>query len=103
MNSSWGRNKGINILVGVEYFYSHISSEIKRGRGNHTLAITSIFGWILYGPKETEGNVYTNFNSSQVLNTENAINNCFDLLNSILVKSFTRKIEIKDDTYSSFK
>lgn len=85
MNPSRGRNKGINILEGVEYFYSRISSEIKRGSGIHALAITSIFGWILYGPKETEENVYTNFNSSQVLNTKNAINNCFDLLNSIFV------------------
>ena len=61
--------------MGVDYYYSCIGSEIKRGSGNQPLAISSIFGWILCGCNETQGNVHTNLNSTHVLrlNTENVI------------------------------
>ena len=42
-------NKRIDVLVGVDYYYSCIGSEIKRDSGNQPLAISSIFGWILCG------------------------------------------------------
>ena len=61
--------------MGVDYYYSCIGSEIKRGSGKQPLAISSIFGWILCGCNETQGNVHTNLNSTHVLrlNTENVI------------------------------
>ena len=69
------------ILVDVNYYYSCIGSEIKRGSENQPLDISSILGWILSGCNETQRNVHTNLNSTHVLrlNTENVINrSCFD-------------------------
>ena len=65
----------------VNYYYSCIGSEIKRGSENQPLDISSILGWILSGCNETQRNVHTNLNSTHVLrlNTENVINrSCFD-------------------------
>ena len=61
--------------MGLDYYYSCIGSKIKRGSGNQPLTISSIFGWILCGCNETQGNVHTNLNSTHVfrLNTENVI------------------------------
>ena len=93
--------------MGVDYYYSCIGSEIKRGSGNQPLAISSIFGWILSGCNETERNVHTNLNSTHVLrlNTENVINrSSFDkepselYFNKVLYTENSNKInEIKDD------
>ena len=79
-DSSPDGNKRIDILVGVDYYYSCIGSEIKRGSENQPLAISSIFGWVLCGCNESQRNVHTNLNFTHVLclNTENVINsNCF--------------------------
>ena len=85
VDSSQDEIKCSNILAGVDYYYSSTGSGIKRGSGNHPLAISSIFGWILCGSKETQRNVHTDLNSSNLLplNIENVINNCFDILNSM--------------------
>ena len=66
-DSSPDGNKRIDILVGVDYYYSCFGSEIKRGSGKQPLAISSIFGWILCGCNETQRNVHTNLNSTHVL------------------------------------
>ena len=95
-DSSPDGNKRIDILVRVDYYYSCIGSEIKRGSGNQPLAISSIFGWILCGCSETQRNVHTNLNSTHVLrlNMENVINSsCFDKEPFELY--FTRKIVTK--------
>ena len=96
MDSSPGGNKRINVLVGVDYYYSCTGSEIKRGSGNQPLAISSIFDWILCGCNETQGKVHTNLNSTDVLhlNSKNVINDCFDKepFELDFSKVFTRKI-----------
>ena len=43
-DSSPDGNKRIDILAGVDSYYSCIGSEIKRGSGSQPLAISSIFG-----------------------------------------------------------
>ena len=45
--------------MGVDYYYSCIGSEIKRGNGNQPLAISSIFGWILCGSNKTQKIIQT--------------------------------------------
>ena len=97
----------------MDYYYSCIGSEIKRGNGNQPLAISSIFGWILCGCKETHRNIHTSLDSTHVLrlNTENVINSsCFDkepfelYFNKVFYAEINNKInEIKDDIYSIFK
>ena len=81
--------------MGVDYYYSCIGSEIKRGSGNELLAIGSIFGWILCGCNETQRNVHTNLNSTHVLRLNNS--SCFDKepFELHLIKFFTRKIITK--------
>ena len=84
--------------MGVDYYYSCIGSEIKRGSGNQPIAVSSIFGWILCG---------CNRNSTHVLrlNTENVIHSsCFDkepfalCFSKVFYTENSNKInEIKDD------
>ena len=67
VDSSPDGNKRIDILVGVDYYYSCIGSEIKRGSENQPPAISSFFGWILSSCDEPQRNVHTNLNSTHVL------------------------------------
>ena len=66
-DSSRDGNKRTDILVGVDYYYSCVGSEIKRGSGNQPLAISSTFSWILCGCNETQRNVHNNLNSTHAL------------------------------------
>ena len=58
-DSSPDGNKRIDILVGVDYYYSCIGSEIKGVSENQPLVINYIFGWILSVCNETQRNIHT--------------------------------------------
>ena len=44
----------IDMLVGLDYYYSFITGKTIRGMPNEPVAIESIFGWIICGPVSTK-------------------------------------------------
>ena len=41
--------KGLNILIGLDYYYQLMLGNIIRGKNNEPVAVESIFGWVLCG------------------------------------------------------
>ena len=68
---SSSNDKCVDVLIGVDYYYSCLLGEIKKGKENEPIAIKSHFGWIVCGFYENSS-VNTNLNSVHMLrvNTE---------------------------------
>ena len=98
--------------MGVDYYYSCITGEVKRGKDYESLAINSCFGWIVCGYYE-QTSVSTNFvNSAHMLRTNTELLNKFDdiktenTFNDDLKNLFpveTYEQETHEGVYLSFK
>ena len=93
--------KCIDVLMGVDYYYSCITGEVKRGKDYEPIAINSCFGWIVCGYYE-QPYVSTNFvNSAHMLRTNTELLNKFEEIksentfNDDLKNFFMRKITQK--------
>ena len=63
-------NKKIDLLIGMYYYYSCVSSaQIKKQR-NESIALSSIFGWIICGCYENSKSAYSNICQLLRVNSE---------------------------------
>ena len=71
-------NKCIDVLIGVDYYYSCILGETKRGKDSDLIAVNSHFGWIICSHYENSIDL-TNLNSVHLLraNTEVLFNDYY--------------------------
>ena len=77
-DSSPETTKCIDVLMGVDYYYSCITAEVKRGKDYEPLPITSCCGWIVCGYYNKQTSVSTNFvNSAHMLCTNTELLNKF--------------------------
>ncbi|XP_065665647.1 uncharacterized protein LOC136087069 [Hydra vulgaris] len=66
-------NESVDILVGVDYYYSVTTGKIMRGYNNGPYALESILGWIVCGPSDIgarENFIQTNLVSTSQLNDD---------------------------------
>ena len=78
-DSSRETTKCIDVLMGVDYYYSCITAEVKRGKDYEPLPITSCCGWIVCGYYNKQTSVSTNFvNSAHMLCTNTELLNTFN-------------------------
>ena len=72
--------KCIDVLMDVDYYYSCITGEVKRGKDYEPIAINSCFGWIVCGCYE-QPYVSTNF-VNHMLRTNNELLKNFEEIKS---------------------
>ena len=74
----------LNILIGLDFYYSLLSGRIKKGLPSDPVAVESVFGWIICGPtSKTKTNKNTTTTNYTVIHTMR-INN--ETLNSQITK-----------------
>ena len=49
VDSSNSKNRTIDILIGAEHYYRFIYRNVIRGKINESMAVESLFGWVLTG------------------------------------------------------
>ena len=110
-DNSGDQNKHVSILIGMDYYFSFMNGEVKKGNENEPLAIKSIFGWVLCGVIENEQIVNTYMNSTHMLrvNTESIITYCKENSNDasfnklFYSENIDKNCDINDDVFSNFK
>ena len=103
-------NKCIDVLIGVDYYYSCILGETKRGKDSDPIAVNSHFGWIIYGHYENSI-VSTNLNSVHMLRANMEVLNDYDFKQENIFNDFKKLFnsenhgssDVIDDVYFSFK
>ena len=54
--------KSVDLLIGLDFYYSFITGESIRGKANEPIATKSILGWLICGTFENSHDVLTNLN-----------------------------------------
>ena len=80
-------NKCIDVLTGVDYYYSCILGETKRGKRSNPIATNSYFGWIICGHYENSI-VSTNLNSARMLRANAEVLNDYDFKQENIFNDF---------------
>ena len=70
-------NKCIDVLIGVDYYYSCILGETKRRKYSDPIAVNSHFGWIICGHYENSI-ISTNLNTIHMLRANTKVLNDYD-------------------------
>ena len=61
-DSSINSVKSVDLLIGLDFYYSFITGESIRGKANEPIAIKSTLGWVICGTFENSNGVLTNLN-----------------------------------------
>ena len=69
-DNTYCENKKIDVLIGMDYYYSCVSGAQIKGQPNEPIALSSIFGWIICGCQENSKSFYSNICHLLRVNTE---------------------------------
>ena len=95
----------IDVLVGLDYYYSIMTGKIIRGTPSQPIAAESILGWIICGPNRQTGLINkrgTETVLTSIINTE-PVTNVVDTLRGELQKFWKIGVEDDYDVYEVFK
>ena len=76
-------------MTGVDYYYSCILGETKRGKRSNPIATNSYFGWIICGHYENSI-VSTNLNSARMLRANAEVLNDYDFKQENIFNDFKK-------------
>ena len=82
-------NKYIDVLIGVDYYYSCILGETKRGKDSDPITVNSHFGWIICGHYENSI-ISTNLNSVHMLRLNTEVLNDYDFKQENIFNDFKK-------------
>ena len=107
-DSSNGKNRTIDILIGAEHYYRFIYRNVIRGKINEPTAVESLFGWVLTGNYDKISTA-NNFNETHMLRVNSEIcehsNDDYKTMKKVLNYDSDTKlcIENKNDYIENFK
>ena len=94
-------NESVDILVGLDYYYSIITGKIIRGCNNGPVALESILGWIVCGPSDI--GVRENFIQTNLVSTSQSDDDALRLELRKFWESESSDFQEQDNFYQQFK
>ena len=72
VDSSYNKNRTIDILIGAQHYYRFIYGNLIRGKLNEPTAVESLFGWVLTSYYDAISTT-NNFNATHMLRVNSEI------------------------------
>ncbi|XP_065658112.1 uncharacterized protein LOC136082626 [Hydra vulgaris] len=94
-------NESVDILVGLDYYYSTITGKIIRGCNNGPVALESILGWIVCGPSDI--GVRENFIQTNLVSTSQSDDDVLRLELRKFWEPESSDFQEQDNFYQQFK
>ena len=88
-------SKCIDVLISVDYYYSCILGETKRGKDSGPIAVNSCFGWIICDHYENSI-VSTNLNSVHMLRANTKVSNDYDFKQENIFNDFKKLFNLEN-------
>ena len=71
-NNCTDQTNNIDVLIGSNYYWSVVTGELVKGNSG-PVAMNSVFGWLLSGPVDSYGSIYTNLTHVVITNTVDGV------------------------------